>query len=50
MERVWQQCRRHGRAFPRHLVVQADNTVSWAKNKLALLTLALLVSRRKIGA
>ena len=47
MEQVWDICRRTNRALPRHLVIQADNTVAWAKNKLVLLTLAVLVSRRK---
>jgi hypothetical protein len=43
-------CRRHNRGMPRHLVIQADNTVSWAKNKLVLLVLAVLVCRRKSRA
>ena len=35
--------------MPEHLVVQADNAVTWAKNKLVLIALAVLVSRRKFS-
>lgn len=50
MEQVFQACRRTNRPFPHHLVIQADNTVAWAKNKLVLLVLAILVCRWKPGA
>lgn len=44
---MWRICQQEGRAFPRHLVVQSDNTVAQAKNSYAMLLLAFLVSRYK---
>lgn len=49
IERVYQICQRRNQLLPRHLVVQADNTVAWAKNKLVLMALAVLASRRKFS-
>jgi len=47
LERVWEICRETGRPFPRHLIVQSDNTVSQAKNSVANMYLASLVARYK---
>jgi hypothetical protein len=47
LERVWAICRETGRAFPRHLIVQSDNTVAQAKNSVANMFLASLVARNK---
>ena len=38
-------CGERNRPFPRHLVIQSDNTVSQAKNQHVVLFLAFLVSR-----
>ena len=47
VSKVWAMCQAQNRPFPRHLVLQADNTTSQFKNKETLLLLALLVSRFK---
>ena len=39
-------CRERSIPFPRHLVIQSDNTVAQAKNQYVVMFLALLVSRR----
>lgn len=44
VSRVQRLCTEAGRAFPRHLVIQSDNTVAQAKNSLVMLMLAVLVS------
>lgn len=44
ISRVQRLCKEGGRAFPRHLVLQSDNTVAQAKNALTLLLLGVLVS------
>jgi hypothetical protein len=41
--RVAHQCREQGKRFPRHLVIQSDNTVAQAKNSIVTLFLASLV-------
>ena len=41
---VWDISQRTGRPFPRHLVVQSDNTVSQSKNETVCLWLAWLVA------
>jgi hypothetical protein len=41
---VWEISKRTGRPFPRHLVIQSDNTVSQAKNETVMLWLAWLVA------
>lgn len=50
IEKVAEICERTGRAFPRHLVVQSDNTVSQAKNSFVTVLLAYLVSRNKFAS
>jgi len=47
MTKVWQVSQETGRPMPQHLVIQADNTTSQCKNQVAVLFLALLVSRFK---
>ena len=47
IEHVAAICQRTGRPFPRHLVVQSDNTVAQAKNTYATLFLAYLVAKHK---
>ena len=47
LERVWAICRETGRPFPRHLIVQSDNTVAQALNSVANMFLASLVARNK---
>ena len=42
---VREQCTMRRIPFPRHLVIQSDNTVAQAKNQYAALFLAVLVSR-----
>ena len=40
---VYNICKMSGRTFPRHLVVQSDNTVAQAKNQFFMMFLAYLV-------
>ena len=47
LERVADICKQRGKPFPRHLVVQSDNTVAQAKNTCANLYMAVLVARHK---
>lgn len=49
LEQVWSMCQAPGaqKIFPRHLVIQSDNTTSQAKNQYACLFLAHLVGRYK---
>ena len=47
MTKVWQVSQETGRPMPQHLVIQADNTTAQCKNQVAVLFLALLVSRFK---
>ena len=49
LESVWAQCKRRGIAFPKHLVVQSDNTTAQAKNTYVAMFLAYLVSRYKFA-
>ena len=44
---MWAQCKRRGIAFPKHLVVQSDNTTAQAKNTDVAMFLAYLVFRYK---
>ena len=44
ISKVQRICQHSGRSFPRHLVIQSDNTVAQAKNALTLLVLGVLVS------
>ena len=43
IEKVYQICKSTGRPFPRHLVIQSDNTVAQAKNQFVCIFLAYLV-------
>ena len=43
LDEVFRACREKNFAFPEHLVLQSDNTVSQAKNNLVMLFLAYLV-------
>jgi len=47
VSKVWAMCQAQNRPFPRHLVLQADNTTAQFKNKETLLVMAYLVSRFK---
>ena len=47
LEFVWRRCRETGRNFPRHLVIQSDNTTAQAKNTYVAMFLAFLVSKYK---
>jgi len=47
VSKVWRMCREQNRPFPRHLVLQCDNTPAQFKNKLTMLMMAYLVSRFK---
>lgn len=47
VEHIYQMSLRSRRAFPLHLVIQADNTVSQAKNQYAFIALAFFVARYK---
>lgn len=47
LRKVWQISQETGRPIPEHLVIQADNTTAQCKNQVAVLFLALLVSRFK---
>ena len=49
LETVWSQCEAKGLAFPRHLVVQSDNTTAQAKNSYVAMFLAYLVGRYKFA-
>ena len=49
LESVWSHCKRRGIAFPKHLVVQSDNTTAQAKNTYVAMFLAYLVSRYKFA-
>jgi hypothetical protein len=50
LESVWSICRAEGRAFPKHLVVQSDNTTSQAKNSYVAMFLAYLVAKYKFSS
>jgi hypothetical protein len=50
IEAVWAICKRTGRQFPRHLVIQSDNTVAQAKNSFVTMMLAYLVSKYKFAS
>lgn len=50
VSRVQRICRQSGRSFPRHLVIQSDNTVAQAKNADTLLMLGVLVSQGFFGS
>ncbi len=47
LELVWQKCRETGKMFPRHLVVQSDNTTAQAKNTYVSMFLAYLAAKYK---
>jgi len=49
LEVVYAQCKAKGVAFPRHLVVQSDNTTAQAKNQHVAKFLAYLVGRYKFA-
>jgi hypothetical protein len=40
-------CKQQGREFPKHLVIQSDNTVAQAKNSHVTLLLSYVVARFK---
>ena len=46
IDHVRRICRQRNIPFPRHLVIQSDNTVAQAKNQYVSMFLAFLVSRR----
>ena len=49
LENVWRQCAETGKKFPRHLVVQSDNTTAQAKNSYVAVFLSFLVSKYKFA-
>ena len=49
LEFVWRRCRETGRMFPKHLVVQSDNTTAQAKNTYVNMFLAFLVAKYKFA-
>ena len=49
LESVRSICKATGRAFPRHLVVQSDNTTAQAKNTYVAMFLAFLVAKYKFS-
>jgi hypothetical protein len=56
LERVWSMCQEPSpqgsssqRVFPKHLVIQSDNTTSQAKNQYVFMYLSYLVSRYKFA-
>ena len=49
LEFVWRKCKETGRNFPRHLVVQSDNTTAQAKNTYVAMFLAFLVAKYKFA-
>ena len=49
LELVYAQCKERRIAFPRHLVVQSDNTTAQAKNQYVAKFLAFLVGRFKFA-
>ena len=49
LEFVARKCRELGQQFPRHLVVQSDNTTAQAKNTYVAMFLAYLVAKYKFA-
>lgn len=49
LEFVWSHCQATGKAFPKHLVVQSDNTTAQAKNTYVTMFLAFLVAKYKFA-
>ena len=49
LEFVFRKCRETGKPFPRHLVVQSDNTTSQAKNTYVAMFLAYMVAKYKFA-
>ena len=49
LEFVYRKCRETGKPFPRHLVVQSDNTTAQAKNTYVSMFLAFLVAKYKFA-
>ena len=49
LEFVRSECSASGRAFPKHLVVQSDNTTAQAKNQYVFMFLAFLVAKFKFA-